>query len=493
MSETPPPLAQVIVRNTVWSSLGTYANIVIGFGSNLILTRLLPAQVFGYFAMGNFWTAQLGLRSKAGLNYAAIQETRLDGDLLGTYLAVDLALAGGSLLLSSLAAAVLAGLGYPPEVVLCVVALMVAECLSAVVGALGMALEKEMQVSRLTLLSLLLSAIAYAVAIGLALSGAGVVSLLAINGVMAVLGLGGVYLLCRQRLPQVLRWKWRFNRQLAFELLRRGLPTGLSLTTVLGFVGMYDNFLVGTFAGYDTLGFYDRAFRTAQWPNVLLSTIVGRIGFLAFAKVKDDPARLLHAVRLSLWGLLTLGIPMGLFLSFGAHDVIAVLYGDRWLTSAAYLPYLAIYALSGPFWGVGFWLAVALKDTRAGVIITVSQAVVLLVVATPLTWKLGVTGTLIGVGVTTALALFLGVRYLFRTVALNPLSTLGPAALATAIAAAGLFALNAWPAWAALPSLARLVGVGLAGPGVFLAAVIALRPAEFWERVTYIRQAWRRA
>ncbi len=493
MSENPPPLARIIVRNTVWSSLGTYANIILGFGSNLILTRLLSAEVFGFFAMGNFWTAQLGLRSKAGLNYAAIQQTTLDAELMGTYLAVDLALAGGSLLLGSAAAAVLAGLGYPPQVVLCVVALMAAESLAAIGGALSMALEKELQVSRLTLLALLLAVVAYAVAIALALSGAGVVSLLAINGVTAVLGLGGVYLLVRQRLPRVLTWRWRFNRQLAGDLLRRGLPTGLSLTTVLGFVTMYDNFLVGTFAGYDALGFYDRAFRTAQWPNVLLTTIVGRIGFLAFAKVKDDPERLRLAVRLSLWVLLTLGVPMGLFLAFGAKDLIALLYGDRWLTSAAYLPYIAIFALAGPFWGVGFWLAVARKDTRTGVILTVSQAATLLVVATPLTWKFGITGTLIGVGATTVLALFLGLRYLFGTVALSPWTTLGPAAVATVVAAVSVWSLNAWPAWAALPSLARLVGIGLAGPGVFLVAVIAVRPAEFWERVTYIRQAWRRA
>src|SRR5207253_2491449 len=131
MSDAQPPLAQVIVRNTVWTSLGTYANILIGFGSNLVLTRLLPTAVFGYFAMGNFWTAQLGLRGKAGLSYAAIQQTTLDGDLLGTYLGLDLVLAGASLLLSSVAAAVLAGLGYPPEVVLCVIALMAAECLPA--------------------------------------------------------------------------------------------------------------------------------------------------------------------------------------------------------------------------------------------------------------------------------------------------------------------------------------------------------------------------
>jgi lipopolysaccharide exporter len=493
MTDTPPPLAQVLVRNTVWTSLGSYANILLGFGSNLVLTRLLPAEVFGYFAMGNFWTSQLGLRSKAGLSYAAIQQSTLDAELLGTYQAVDLTLATASLVLSGVAAAVLARLGYPPAVLLCVVALMAAECLPALTGALSMALEKELQVSRLTLLSLLLSVVAYAVAIGLALTGAGVVSLLAINGVTAVLGLGGMYLLIRQRLPDVLRWQWRFNRALAVDLLRRGLPTGLSLTLMLGFVTTYDNFLVGTFAGYDTLGFYDRAYRTAQWPNVLLSTIVGRIGFLTFARVKDDPARLLHAVRLALWVLLTLGVPMGLFLAFGARDVISVLYGERWLASAAYLPYIAVYALSGPFWSVGFWLAVARKDTRMSVVLTLSQAVLLLVVATPLTWRFGVTGTLVGVGVTMALALMLSASYVFRTVALNPLTTLGPTVLAVAAAAACMFALNAWPAWQALPSLAHLVGVGLVGPGVFLIAVIALRPGEFWERVSYVRQAWRRA
>ena len=492
MSDPAPSLARVIVRNTVWTSLGTYANIVLGFASNLILTRLLPLEVFGYLTAGTFWTAQLGLRSKAGLTYAAIQQNTLDGDLLGTYWVTDLILAGVSLLLSSSAAAVLGVLGYPGPVVIAVVVLMLAECLPALTGALSMALEKELQVSYLTLLSLLASAGAYLVAIVMALRGAGVYSLLAINTVLALLGLVGMVLLCRWRLPQIFAWRWRFSRSLATSLLRRGLTTGLALTIVLGFVATYDNFLVGTFVGWDIAGLYDRAYKTAQWPNVLLSTVVGRIGFLTYAKVKDDPDRLRHAVRLSLWVLLTLGLPMGLCLAYGAPEVMAVLYDPRWLASSAYLPYIALYALSGLFWSVGFWLAVARADTRMTIILTVSQAILMLVVTTPLTRLWGVAGTLVGVGITLGVALLLSIRYVFRTVALNPVTTLGPAAVASGLTALALSGLHRWSLWIALPSLPRLIVIGCVGFVIFLTSLIALRPAEFRERLAYLQQAWRR-
>jgi lipopolysaccharide exporter len=487
-----PQLATVVVRNTLWASLGTYAMQFIGFGSNLILTRLLPVETFGFFAMATFWTSQLNLRAKAGLNYAAIQQTELDGELLGTYYGLDLALAALQLLLAAGAAAVLAGLGYPTTVVFALLVLMTAECAPSLVGPLGMALEKEMQLSRQLLVAIAGSVVGYAVAIAVALIRRDIWSLLAINSVLAATGILGVYWVARQRLPQTLKTPWRFSWALARALLRHGLPTGLSLAAVLGFVSMFDNFLVGTFVGYTTLGFYDRAFGIAQWPNLLLTTVVSRVGFLTFARVHDDLPRLTHAVRLSLWVLITLGVPMGLGLAFAAPDVIAVLYGPAWQQSAAYLPFIAIYALAGPFWGVGFWLSVALKDTRMSVVLTVTQAVVLLVVATPLTWRFGVAGTLAGVGVTNAVATVLSIRYVFRKVPLSFSQSLGPAAVAAAAAVIVLLLMQHVPGWASLPAVLRLVLVGMAGAGSFWLTLLGLRPAETIERVRYLRSVWLR-
>src|SRR5258708_34837323 len=93
MPSDTPPLARVVVRNAVWTSLGSYALQFIGFGSNLILTRLLPVETFGFFSMASFWVAQLNLRGKAGLDFAAFQQRDLNAELLGTYYVLDLTLA----------------------------------------------------------------------------------------------------------------------------------------------------------------------------------------------------------------------------------------------------------------------------------------------------------------------------------------------------------------------------------------------------------------
>src|SRR5438874_9185195 len=89
-----PPLARMVLRATFWTSLGTYMTQVLGFGVNLVLARLLPVETYGFFSMATFWSTQLEVRNKSGLMYAAIQQTKLDGELLGTFFVVDLVLGG---------------------------------------------------------------------------------------------------------------------------------------------------------------------------------------------------------------------------------------------------------------------------------------------------------------------------------------------------------------------------------------------------------------
>src|SRR5258708_7546513 len=349
-AETPaaPPLptassqiARTAMRGMVWVTLGNYLVTLTSFGANLVLVRLLPPELFGFFSLATFWMSLLNLRTKSGINYAAIQRKALDGPLLGTYFGLDLLSTVVSLALITLAALLLPMLGYAREVVLGMVVLMGADSLSALVGPLAMALEKELQVSRLMLVTLGATALAYGGAVGLGLAGGGLWSLLVINIVLNAVSVVGVFWFCRQRLPQVFRLRWQFSKDLARQLLRQGLPTGLSLTAASTIVGQFDNFLVGTFVGYAALGYYDRAFRLAHWADIALTVVVAPIGFLTVAKVRDDLPRLTPTVRLSFWALTTLGFPFVLILMLGAHDVVSVVYGPPWQQSGLSLPFLA--------------------------------------------------------------------------------------------------------------------------------------------------------
>ena len=496
MSESPDPtnptslLARIAVRSTLWVSIGTYLNQTIGFVAVLIMTRLLSPEIFGYFSLGVFWSTILNLRSKAGLNYAAIRQPESNGRLTGTYLALDAAAALGSLLLSVITAVILARVGTAPEVLLALIVLTLADGLTVIVSPLSMVLEKELQVSRLTLVSLIAATVSYVVAIALAVSGGGIWSLLAVNIVTNGLSLFGVYRVCRQRWPQAFHWRWQFDRALAKRLLRDGLPTGLSLTALGSIVTQFDNFLVGTFVGYATLGYYDRAYRIAHWPNLLLTIIVTRIGFLTFSKVQNDRARLTQAVRLSFWILTTLGIPISLILLFGAPDIVRLIYGPNWSESAFFLRFLTIYSFLWPLVNVGFWLSVAKAHSRTMVFITMAQALTLIVLGTPLTLQWGVMGTIFAVAVTMILAFSLSSHYVFRQVDLTFIGTFGAPIVALTCATLVLVLALQFAGLNTLGPLLRLILIGLLGPGVFWLSLFLLQPSETVRRVQYLWRVW---
>jgi O-antigen/teichoic acid export membrane protein len=463
---------------------------VLGFVAVLILTRVLEQELFGFLAMAAFWSSLLNLRAKAGLNYAAIRLPETSGPLLGTYWVLDLALSAASLGLSGLAAVALPAWGYPRAVVVGVLVLIGAECLGSLASPLSIALERELQVSRLMLVTLFAALAAYAVAIPFALSGGGLWSLLSINVASGAVTSVGVFLVCRQRLPWTFRLRWQFDRVLAGQLFRQGLPTGLSLTALAGIVTQFDNFLIGTFVSYTTLGFYDRAYRIASWPNVLVAAIVSRIGFLTFAKVQSDLPRLTHAVRLSLWILAVLGVPMALGLYFGAGEIVQILYGARWAASVPFLRFLAFYSLAWPFVSVAFWLSAALGHSRASAGLTAAQALLIVGLGWPLTYVWGVVGTLMAVGVTVAAAFLLSNLYIFRQVPLRWHEVYGAPGLAGLAAFGVMLAVKQLPGWGALAPVMRLAGTGLGVAGGFAIFLFALQRDTLRERVRYLRALW---
>ena len=481
-------LARRAVRSTVWVTLGTYLNQLIGFVSILVMTRLLTPEIFGWFSLATFWSTLLSVRAKLGLNYAAIRQPATDGKLMGTYTVLELIAAVSSFGLSIVTGLILLALGTASEVVMALIVLVTVECFGVLSYPFSMALDKELEVSRLTLVGLIAAMVAYVVAIGLALAGVGLWSLLAINCITGFISAIGIYRLCRRRYPQVFHFKWRYDRGLARRLLADGVPTGLSLAALGNIVTQFDNFLIGTFVGYATLGYYDRAYRIAHWPNLLLTMIITRIGFLTFARVQNDPPRLTHAMRLSLWVLTTFGIPLALFLFFGAPDVVLVLYGPTWSESAYFLRFLTIYSLVWPFVSTGFWLAVALGHRRTVMTFTGTQAALLIFLGTPFTLKWGAMGTILAVGITMVVAFSMSSYYVFRHVQLTLREVYAVPLLGLVVSLAAIGFAYQWPAWNALPPLVRLGLTGLLCAGIYLTTIFVAQPREMRERMRYVRQ-----
>lgn len=484
-------LGRLAVRNTVWLTLFAYASQFISFVATIVLTRLLGPQVFGLFAIGSFWASLLALRGKFGITYAALRQPTIDGELFGSFYRLDLIISSGSVMLGVLAAIILPLIGYAPEVGTVVIILSVVEFLPALIGPLGLALEKELQLSRLTAVSLISTTLSYGLAIVLALGGGGLWSLLVMSLLNTIIGLSGVYWVFRRRLPRLRHVKWTFSRPLARQLLKQGLPIGLANQGQATIVNQYDNFLIGTFVSTTALGFYDRAYRLSQWPNVLLAAALQRVGFLTFAKVQNDLPRLTHAMRLSLWVLTTLGTPLALAVLFGASDLVAILYGPEWALSAFFLRFLAIYTLLSPFIGLGGSLAYAVGNIRVTVAITLAEVVTILTVASGLTLWLGAVGTMMGVGATIVVGFIMSNGYIFRRLPLSVRSVYGGPVAAAALTALAAWLASRWAGWEALAPLLRLMATTVIVGGTYFLALFVLQRHVMIERIRYVTQTFR--
>jgi PST family polysaccharide transporter len=483
-------VARLAVRNTTWVAFGAYFNIIIGFAGNLVLTRILSPEVFGVFSLANFWSGLISIRPHLGINYAAIQRQETDGKLLGTYFALNLVVTIISLILGGIAFWLLPEVGYSPVVAGATFVLVLTEGILALGGPLSLILEKELQLSRPILLAMVASIVAYIISIGLALAGAELWSLLTVTIISNLISLSGLYWIAKTRCPYIFDFQWQFNQNLAKQLLGKGVPTGLALLART-MVGQFDNFLIGTFIGYSTLGLYDRAFRIAHWSNLLLITVVTRIAFVTFARVSNDLPRLTHAVRLSLWLLLTLGLPITLTIFFGAEDIVYILYGSKWLECVYFLRFLVIYALAAPFVQLTIWLSTALGQGRTTIMFTTIQAVIMVGIATPLTLQFGVLGTMAGVGITEFLGFCFCCYYIFRQISLTFTEIFVAPLMGAGFASMVLLILSNLAFWQSMWPLGRLTLVGTISCVIFFLTLLVLRPQETITRLKYLQQTWR--
>jgi O-antigen/teichoic acid export membrane protein len=189
--------------------------------------------------------------------------------------------------------------------------------------------------------------------------------------------------------------------------------------------------------------------------------------------------------------MLTLGIPIGLMLLFGAADIVRILYGPHWSESAIFLRYLTIYSFLWPLVNVGFWLSVAKGHARTTLIITMGQAITLIGLGTPLTLQWGAMGTILAVGVTMILALSLSCCYVFRQVDLSLAEIFRVPVVAVGVATVVLLLISQINAWDSLGPPWRLALIAVLGPGTYWLVLFALRPAETMERVQYVWRYWR--
>lgn len=408
------PLAVRIARGGATVALTSYFLFAFGFVSNLILTRLLTPSDFGIFALGTFFFALVNLRPKAGIDQAFAHHPVSDAAASGTFAALSISAGIASLGVALLVAPLLLMFHYDSAVIVVLLVLAAVGVSDSIMGIAWVQLDKALLFTRVNLVTAIAFPLSYLPAFYLALNGGNYWALLAQNIAYALLLLIGLWLTARRALREVWRARWQFSKTLARQFLRFGIFVGAA-TIFATLVYQFDNFLVGTFVGVETLGYYDRAYRIAQWSSILVGSVLTRTAFYAYSRLQNDLARLTKTATMSLWIVTMLAVPLALAIFVSADDLILFLFGKAWLPSALFLRFLVVYSVLRPLLDDANSLFIAVGHPRRTTIVTIVQAIVIVLAATPLTFRWNAVGTAIGVGITFVAGLIVTYYFVRRT------------------------------------------------------------------------------
>jgi O-antigen/teichoic acid export membrane protein len=498
-------IAQIALRSTTWSLIGNFGVQLIGLLIGLALAALVSKEAFGLFTLATTWSGWLNFRTKLGLASAATGHSESGPALLGTYLRLEL-IAGAINILLTIGAAVWIFASGAPQAAL-VVALMAVligiDTLMIPLMPYAIALERELQLSRITLAALAATIIGAVASLSLALAGAEAWSYVAMPVLTLGIGMTSAYALVRRRLPAIRSVRWTFDRTLAKQLLRRGILIGIGLAAC-DFVRTYDNHLVFVNFGAERLSEYSRAYQVASWTNVIITLVVARIGYVTFARLKHDAPRFQRAVQLCLWAMLLIGAPLMLSLIFASPYVIRGLYGEKWIESVRYLRFLAPINFAWMVISIGFWVAHARDESIVAVVLPGAMAAAMVLIATPLTNAIGMPGLLIGVGVAVIGGAGASLVYIGRKAGLSLWRELWASALAALLTAGVLYACTLTPllapinisaavgaGYARTLSLTQALGLAIVAFVSFALVILIAQRRETALRIAFLRSAWR--
>lgn len=149
----------------------------------------------------------------------------------------------------------------------------------------------------------------------------------------------------------ILLWSyssWRPKMQFSFKSLQKYFGFGLFLM-LQGLVDVLmtnlNTLIIGKYYTKNDLGFYSQGGKFDSYIVVPLNSVMDKVIYPIFAKLKRNEVKLKEGYSQIFGTLLFFILPIMLFVSFNADNVIVFFFGEQWLESGIYLQLLSILGL----------------------------------------------------------------------------------------------------------------------------------------------------
>ena len=397
-------LAGKSTRGALFLSASSVINIAIGFVGGILLARLLSPADFGTFSLATTIMAFIDIRTKLQLEQKFLRDQADHADYFNTFFTLICGITAFSSVVLFMAGLVAFSL-QKPDLAGCLIAMGAMYLLDPYPTAIRVSIEQKVAFRAISMIQTITSVAQFVTTFLCALAGLGLWSLLAGPAVSSLLN----FALYARIAPK--RPKFQLKRGLVHDFLRFGFKYGITTYYATTVLTQGDNLVVGILGGTTALGFYDRAYRTASWPIILVSTTLGRITLPTYSQLQDDTSRLAKAFGIVLWVVFTFATPISLIFLLTAPELVLVLYGAKWLPTAPILRTLAIFAVCRPLLDNTFSILLAMNRPGQLARWLVVAAIIMMVIIVPLTALYQGVGAAIGSGIAFALLAVLLLRF----------------------------------------------------------------------------------
>jgi PST family polysaccharide transporter len=109
-----------------------------------------------------------------------------------------------------------------------------------------------------------------------------------------------------------------------------------------------DNFLIGKFIGSVGLGYYNQAYKLMRMPQNLLTGVLNSVLHPVFANLQDNLEQLRKGYYRILKLMITISLPLGIFMIILGPEIIRVIWGNKWEQSIPIFQILACVSCVQP-------------------------------------------------------------------------------------------------------------------------------------------------
>lgn len=330
-------LGKSAVRSVFWVGGGQVFRQVLGIVVSVILARLLAPEDFGLIAMAYVFIELAQVFTDFGIGAAIIQSKNANARVLSSAFWATVSV-GLLLALLTAAAAPLVATFYGDERLF---AMMLALSLTLLLSGASVMpraiLHKEMRFS-VAVASAMSGSLAGAItAVGLALAGFGVWSLVWQPIVGSSVAFLLVFLVCGWRPRATFSWAGICSlARFSAHVLGNDLLGYMSRNA--------DKLLIGRVLGSAALGFYSLAWQLMLYPLTHISSVIVKVLFPTLSLLQGEMARFRAAYlkATAAIGLVTFPLMVGLFMV--SEDFVLAVFGEKWLPL---LPVLNIFCFIG--------------------------------------------------------------------------------------------------------------------------------------------------